>query len=709
MKKTVVLLMILLCLLLAIPAGAEEPAGEMSEWTVMFYFCGSDLESGHSYATGNLKEISYCLTYQTLTSARLDQPDKTLDIEDVNVVIETGGCKQWHAQELGMNVKTDVLQRWHFRPAKNVNEMSIKELGQNVDMKDVRDILTSYATAIHENARFDLDQELPLASMAAPDTLTDFIRWSAETYPAKKYALVLWDHGTGAVKGLLIDELFNGDTLGLSELKKALADSGVHFEAVLFDACLMANLETACAIKDSANWMIASEEVVAGKGTAMYSWLQQLYSTPRWDGQRLGRWVCEMTQEKYAKENSGQSENTLTWSVIDLSKIDRLATAFDSFFKICNDVYLNDPGSMVAICEVLNGAFEFGLGDAHMIDLARIPYHPFCTIGLNEEMYVELMDALAEAVAFNTHGPDRASAGGLSFCYAASLAPKELDAYAKVCPSNNYLALLDAINPNWNAPESVYETAAKLTKIDQLPAYQITAEKVVLEDGTPGLAIVDGFASLWDVSVNVYRLNPKTGNTVCLGDVYAEAQANIPGNRITYGLTGFTNWATVEGVHCSAEIVSSDYSGRELYNIPIRMDDETYLLRCGTEDFNGNGAVIYGLWEGYNADSGVFGRNVVPLAKVAGRDFCLLYAIDGTENTRTRYETSETLTMLRSLEITRKKLPAGTYYMEYWAEDLFKRALPVGRVEINWDGKSTLTISPNSNWEGTIRLTLEGK
>ena len=69
-------------------------------------------------------------------------------------------------------------------------------------------------------------ERLPLKSMGDPEQLSDFIRWTAKNYPAKKYALVLWDHGGGAKTGLFIDELFSGDVLYLYELKQALADGG---------------------------------------------------------------------------------------------------------------------------------------------------------------------------------------------------------------------------------------------------------------------------------------------------------------------------------------------------------------------------------------------------------------------------------------------------------------------------------------------------
>ena len=53
------ILLALACCILLIPGSSAEDTAqaELPEWTVMFYFCGSDLESRYGYATENLKEI----------------------------------------------------------------------------------------------------------------------------------------------------------------------------------------------------------------------------------------------------------------------------------------------------------------------------------------------------------------------------------------------------------------------------------------------------------------------------------------------------------------------------------------------------------------------------------------------------------------------------------------------------------------------------
>ena len=95
MKKTIGLLAaLLLGVLLIVPACAEEAEQAISEWTVMFYMCGSELESGHGYATGNIKEIAECLTYEAFSGYFSGPQEGEPGPDAVNVVLETGGSRE---------------------------------------------------------------------------------------------------------------------------------------------------------------------------------------------------------------------------------------------------------------------------------------------------------------------------------------------------------------------------------------------------------------------------------------------------------------------------------------------------------------------------------------------------------------------------------------------------------------------------------------
>ena len=669
-SRMIFLAALLLMLLWAAPAPAEEPA----EWTVMFYLCGSDLESRHGYATGNLEEIMECFPYAVLYNATLEETETPLENpENVHVVIETGGSREWQAGRLGLEINPGALQRWHYHPADNL---------------------------IHyDENTFDPEAELPPASMADPETLADFIRWSAEKYPAKKYALVLWDHGGGSRTGIFIDELFDGDTMYLDELHDALAAGGTQLEAVLFDACLMANLETACAIREHARWMIASEEVVAGKGTAMGSWLQQLYTTPQGDGLRLGRWICDMTQKKYAEEADQQTQDTLTWSVTDLSRIEPAAEAFDRFWEYVGRCLISDSAQTMVNASLLRGSFEFGLGGESMRDLPTVFYQAFASFNIEKDIYDDMTEALDRAVVYNIRGNGRSSAGGLSFCYAAGLSPAELDIYARNCPSSHYLAFLDAIHPAWTAPERVYDQAERLPGIQELPDYGMQAEKIISPEGIPGIkAALATSMNISRVHADLYRLNPVSGNTVQLGSTVMTPDVDDDFNLI-FTFSSFGSWPALEDVFCNVSFVREEWTGSRLYNIPVQIGTETFLLRCGYDESSEEPLTVYGLWEGYDADSSVFNRNVIQLSQLSGQEFRLLYPIDGTaQSGKTRYETSEPLTMYRSLEMTNRTLEPGTYYLDYWVEDLFLRRIDLGRAEIAWDGQKASVAE--ASWQG---------
>lgn len=63
------------------------------------------------------------------------------------------------------------------------------------------------------------------------------------------------------------------------------------------------------------------------------------------------------------------------------------------------------------------------------------------------------------------------------------------------------------------------------------------------------------------------------------------------------------------------------------------------------------------------------------------------------------------MTMYRALRIKPKNLPAGTYYLDYWVEDMFTHIIYVDRVGVNWDGEK-VSLLPDEKWEGTETLNI---
>ena len=702
MKRFPVFLLLLagiLCLAFAsCAAETAEPApaaDEPAEWTVLFYFCGSDLESKYSYASENLDEIFQVgplddfLSFfiQLYSENSTEYPTVTVRRpEEINILLETGGSAKWHAQDLGMDISADALQRWHYS----------YYYSSYLDREELRN--------------FELMETCPLASMASADTLADFIRWGTQNYPAKKYALVLWDHGGGALTGLFIDELFKGDVMYLPELTQALADGGVTFEAVLIDACMMANLETAWAIKDYASWMIASEEVVPGNGTAVYDWLQELVYRPEMDGRQLGRNICDMTMAKYANLDNQMAKSTLTWSVIDLSKIETVADRLDFFFENMGDYYKDYPLLSMWYAQLLLSAEEYGDGAQDMRDIAGILYGSAAASFVDPDVRNSLLDALSDAVVYSAHGAGRSGARGLSFCYPIDCSSSELDIYARNCPCNHYLALLDAVT-GWTAPDSVYENVDPLPDINTVKALEIKLNLIWTENNFPGISIDVDVVNNGGIYYRLYRLDETTGQEVCLGRSDCSI-LGVTSESSFYQANEPWIWPCIDNAPCAMDLLLLQYSSEgqlRLYNIPIQIGSDNYFLRCGRLDpydkTQNRSYEVYGIWENYDDNSKMVNRNVIKLSQMAGREYCLLAPLKtASKSEKETYVSSGPVSrMYRALDVVEAPLPAGTYYLEYEVDDLFMRSYTLERFEMKWDGEK-LTLPDDLVWEGSVVL-----
>ena len=674
--KNIVLAGFLACMLLGgFPVSAQESSAE-AEWTVLFYLCGSDLESKYGFASENLKEISEAVLPSNYQYAVISEENILLDVPPkVNVVIETGGSREWHTEELGIDISGDALQRWYYN--------------YYPDDLDRTDLMAVFSTP----HTFELQETLPSQSMADPEVLSDFIVWGKERYPAKKYALVLWDHGLGSKAGIIVDDCYDGDVMYLYELKEALEEGGTEMEAVIIDACQMAGIETAWTLKDHAKWMIASEENVPGKGTAFKGWMQELFNHPECDGRWLGRRICDLTGVRYAEENDETGKLLMTWSVIDLGKIDALTEALENIFiRICQEAG-EYPETATSFAYKMREAEDFGDGRQHMRDLGSLFYQldgvaDFAELRLRNDV----IDAIAEAVVYNVRGSGRTDSYGISFCYPSDCSDEELDIYARNYPVPGYLAFLDMFT-DWKAPDWVYEAVETVPDLSDLRSQLFDCTLEMCDNGLPGVAFESGYCTTNRVRYNLYQRNEDSGQTVWLGKTNCST-AVTEDDRLLFYATDPMHWPSIEGKLCTIELVQSKPQMR-LYNIPIMIGTEPLTLRCGrTISYEDDGArisvyEIYGLWEEYEEDTTLFTRSVKPLAEVTGQDYRLLHPVDGTGlNGGTEYETSDWLTMYRSLEVAEIPLPPGTYYLEYEIENVFMQKTTLDRIELYWDGEN---------------------
>ncbi len=317
--------------------------------TVMIYMCGTDLESKSGMATTDLEEM---------VSAQLGS--------NINIVLETGGASRWQNQI----IKSGTNQRFQVK----------------------------------QGGLASLDAKVGKRSMVDPDTLADFIQFSAREFPADRYMLILWDHGGGSLTAYGYDELFPGDSMSLDEINAALKKGGVKFDMIGFDACLMATLETALVAGQYGDYLIASEAVEPGTGWYYTNWLSALSANPAMDSLDVGKAIID----DYVKM-SGNSQTTL--SITDLAELQGTApAAFNAFSASTSQLIAGDGFNTVATAR--SGARDFSTSSKiNQIDLIHFAEN-LATAESNN-----LANTLREAVKYNRNSTNISHANGLSIYF----------------------------------------------------------------------------------------------------------------------------------------------------------------------------------------------------------------------------------------------------------------------------------------------------
>ncbi len=199
-------------------------------------------------------------------------------------------------------------------------------------------------------------KELGEVDSASPEALLDFVKWCKETAPAERYALILWNHGTGwkeispdvyasidEARGLspALTAAMNSISYNISydntsntsmdiptlqtTLAKAAGILGQPIDLLGFDACLMQMLEVAHAAAPAARFQVGSTDLEPERGWPYDAILRGLAAQPTMDGRKLGELIVSSYKASYQMGSQGNVAVTL--SLIDLGKVQEFTQA----------------------------------------------------------------------------------------------------------------------------------------------------------------------------------------------------------------------------------------------------------------------------------------------------------------------------------------------------------------------------------------------
>ena len=262
-----------------------------------------------------------------------------------------------------------------------------------------------------------------------PQTLIDFVTWAVQKYPAKKYALVMSDHGGGWTGGFSDMSAGTNSELSIPEIVSSIEqvrqNTGIEkFEMIGFDACLMGQIEVFGSLYPYSNYMIASEEVIPGYGWSYAAWLTQLTQDPAMDGSALSQSVIStyvvndalLTEVRATPDEITQEESTTTLSAIESAQVPDVIGAMNQFVSAVASV----DQSLVAEARTYSRSYFSLFGEEvspSFIDLGNFS-EVLTTLtddAAVQQAAVQLQAAIDSAVVAEKHGANMSGSNGIAF------------------------------------------------------------------------------------------------------------------------------------------------------------------------------------------------------------------------------------------------------------------------------------------------------
>lgn len=531
---------------------------EDSSWAVYWYLCGSDLETNGGFATTDLEEM-----------LQVELP------ENVNVVIQTGGAAEWQNEYMD----SAKIQRW-----------------------------------LYNSEGLQLLEEQDTADMGEAQTLYEFLVFANENYPADKVAVTFWNHGGGSVNGAAFDEIYDYDSLDLSEMYQAFdavwsADQeNPALELVGFDTCLMATIDVAAVFQNFAKYLVGSEEVEPGNGWYYTGWLGALAENPGMNGDELGIAICNSYYE--GCEAVGTEEQT-TLSVTDLTKLTPLLDAYEAFGQEAFVAATEEPGFFAELGRAAAQTENYGgntkeQGYTNMVDLGHLARQTAWMLPSAQSV----SDALDDCIVYRVGGVYRSEATGLSCYYSYNGDVDDFNGYINMGTGVAFKYLY-SYELTGELADGGEEYLASLD-IQELPEIVTLADKDwdnapldVNDEGTAYLTLgADAADVLAGIGFSLYYVDSDNDQMMLLGtdnDMTADWD-----NGIFYdNFRGV--WGAIDGhlVYMELSYEGDDYN---LYSVPILLNGEEYNLQVAY-DFTEEAWSIIGASQGMD-DSGMASKEL---------------------------------------------------------------------------------------------------
>ena len=192
------------------------------------------------------------------------------------------------------------------------------------------------------NTMEDVIMEYPFdTNSATAATLSTVLADAEKAWPARYHGLILWSHASGFLPegyyaspseqarggaSLMSFAEDHGVEMDLKDLRQAL--SPIHYDYILFDCCLMANVEVAYELRNCADFLLFSPTEILSDGFPYEQMMQPIFEQKPEEAMRT---ICQRYMEHYRALSGVYCAATV--SLVKTAGLDRLAAACRPVFQ----------------------------------------------------------------------------------------------------------------------------------------------------------------------------------------------------------------------------------------------------------------------------------------------------------------------------------------------------------------------------------------
>ena len=192
------------------------------------------------------------------------------------------------------------------------------------------------------NTMEDVIMEYPFdTNSATAATLSTVLADAEKAWPARYHGLILWSHASGFLPegyyaspderartgaSLMSFAEDHGVEMDLKDLRKAL--STTHYDFILFDCCLMANVEVAYELRNCADYLLFSPTEILSDGFPYEQMMQPIFEQGAEEAMIT---ICKRYMEHYRALSGVYCAATV--SLVKTAALDRLAAACKPVFQ----------------------------------------------------------------------------------------------------------------------------------------------------------------------------------------------------------------------------------------------------------------------------------------------------------------------------------------------------------------------------------------